>query len=623
MADAGDSKSPAPRGRAGSTPASGTRGGDLRLFGAMFVLAAVVHLPAWWQYAKDPYSQTLVSDALSYDQWAQQIVGRGLAAEPVFHQAPLFPVLLSWIYRAVSAGARWNAAIAAAIVLTSLAVALLVFVGRFYLGSAVAGAAAALLVVLHGPFAFCSLKLLPVPLALATQAAALVALGRVRERPTTLAACLAGAAMGIAALARSEVLLFAPLAFASVAAAPVAARGAWRARLAFFFFVGVTLGIAPATLHNLRRGDSVLIASSSGENLYIGNRRGAQGDYTPLHPKAGDLFSERVLAREVAEKEAGRSLRASQVSAYWRRKAVAEVFSDPAGWLRLEVRKLGRILDPGDPTDIYSFPLERSLYLTVLYALPLSTWFLLVSGVMGLVVALRSLRRRAWPLVAFVATQLAVLLLFFVNTRLRLPLLFSLAPFGGLALTEGWRMWREGWQRSLVGIAAAALSIAGVAGAALTRPQPRDLVRLASVLSTQNRPDEGLRVLAPLLSASPPYALALDQAGWLLQKKGDLAGARERYRQALAAGMPRGRAPQTRTRLALVLEEFGEFDAAATEHDAAVADAGADAGTYYERGMFRLRRGERDAAVLDLEEAVRRDPSWDKPQVALAGIGRK
>jgi tetratricopeptide (TPR) repeat protein len=587
----------------------------------VFFVAFAAHVPAWLEYRHDPFATWPISDAQSYDEWAQRIVARGLAAEPVFHQAPLFPVLLSAAYRlAGGAGGTWAVLLLQAL-LTSCAVALLVPIGRAYLGSAAAGGAGAALVILHGPLVFYGLKLLPVPVALATSAAALALLGAARERRSRTLEALAGVALGVAALARTEALLLAPIGAAALAARK--GHGTARSRVVsiLVYALGISAGVAPATLHNLRHGDLVLVASSGGENLFIGNQRGARGDYTPLHPRAGDIFSERVLGKAVAEKELGRTARPSEVSAFWRGRAIREVKADPAAWLALLGRKLRRVLDPGDPTDAYSFPLERGRFLPWLHVLAIPAWLLLGLGIVGLSVALERHAALAWPLAAAVAAQLATLLLFFVNTRLRLPLFFMLAPLGGFAVLEGAERWRRGAGRLGIAVAATALVALAAAGALLTRPSPRDHLRLASTFSSQGRLDEGLRALAPVLNASPPYGLALDQAGWILQKKGDFSAARERYREALAAGLPEGRGTETRTRLAQVLEKTDALAEAAAEHDRSVSSPDATAGTWYERGMFRLRQGDRAGAEADLREAARLDPSWDRPREALSRLG--
>jgi tetratricopeptide (TPR) repeat protein len=222
----------------------------------------------------------------------------------------------------------------------------------------------------------------------------------------------------------------------------------------------------------------------------------------------------------------------------------------------------------------------------------------------------------AWPLAAFVASQAVVLLIFFVNTRLRLPLLFFLTPFAGLAIVEIDR-WRRSGKHALWIASATVLALATAFSVARTVPTPRDRVRLAAVLSIQNRLDEGLAALGPALSSDPPYAPAFDQAGWLLQKKRDYRGAVDWYRKALAAELTPGRALQTRTRLAMCLEGAGDTDAAAAEHERAIQDAEANAGTYYERGAFRLRRGDRAGALDDFRRATALDPNWPPPREAL------
>jgi tetratricopeptide (TPR) repeat protein len=585
----------------------------------VFLAAAVVYVVVWWQYRSDPFATNYVSDALSYDRWAERIVENGLGAEPVFHQAPLFPLLLSRVYASVTGPGRAAWSIGLQVLLGCAAIACLVPLGRLWFGRRSAGVAAAALALLHGPFVFYAMKMLPVPLALATQAAGLVTLAIARHRGRGLLAACAGAIWGLACLTRSEMLLFAPFALAALVH-PDRPRRRWTA-LAGAYVAGFALVVAPVTLHNLRQGDLVVVASSAGENLFIGNQRSAEGGYRALDPTAGDIFSQRVVAKRLAEQARERPLRPSEVSAYWRQRALREITSNPGAWLVLEGKKLGRILHPGDPTDIYSYALERRTYLQVLYGLPVSSWAILLLGVVGATIALRGAAARTWPLAALVAVHAVVLLTFFVDARLRLPLLFALCPYAGFAVVEGARRWRSGKSRPALTLLAASVGAALVVGGLATRPTPRDVVRLASVLSMQQRLDESLEVLAPHVRGPDPDPLVLDQAGWVHQKRGDFAEARERYLAALARDLPPGRARQTRTRLAMVYERLGQFVEANAQHDAAITSGHANAGTFYERGMFRLRRHDARGAERDLREAARLDPGWAAPRAALQSLG--
>src|SRR6185436_7097531 len=205
-----------------------------------------------------------------------------------------------------------------------------------------------------------------------------------------------------------------------------------------------------------------------------------------------------------------------------------------------------------------------------LQPLRLTAWPLLALAVWGIVLSVRARGlASSWPVLALAACQLAALLLFFVSTRLRLPLLYALAAFAGQALARAVSAYRSEPRR--VGLAAGALAILVVAGAFLEHPAPRDRLRLASVLSIAGRPAEGLDVLVPCTGRDPD-PLCLDQRGWLLERQGHLGEACEAYRAALAAGLPPGRGASTRSRLAGVLERLGQLEEAAREHDLAVLD---------------------------------------------------
>jgi tetratricopeptide (TPR) repeat protein len=202
-----------------------------------------------------------------------------------------------------------------------------------------------------------------------------------------------------------------------------------------------------------------------------------------------------------------------------------------------------------------------------------------------------------------------------------MPFLFFCAAFGGHALAAGWRTWRSRPRNPWVLGIAALCAIAMAVGVLTTRSTPRDRLRIASVLSMQERLDDSLDLLRPLVSGEAPDPYALDQAGWVLQKKGDLEAARDHYVRALEGELAANRACQTGTRLAIVHERLGEIELAAARHDLTVANASANTWNYYERAMFRSRRGDREGAIEDLRESVRLAPAWSPPRTALRELG--
>jgi tetratricopeptide (TPR) repeat protein len=359
-----------------------------------------------------------------------------------------------------------------------------------------------------------------------------------------------------------------------------------------------------------------LIASSAGENLFIGNQRGGDGGHRALDPNAGDLFSQRILARQIAQEALGETLSGSEVSAYWRARAWTEIASAPGAWLRLEGRKLARWITPADPTDLFSLPLERRAYVPSLYALALPTAVLWLLAALGAVLLRRRELASAWPLIGLLCIHAIVLMAFFVSTRLRLPFLFWLCPLAGFALASALERWREGRKVAILAVAALILAIT-VADVRLQQPNAREVLRLAAVLSMQERLDEALDVMAPALSRPAPDATLLDQAGWVNSKKGELETASSFYRRALETGLPTSREQQTRSRWAGVFERMNRPQQAAAEHQRSIAVNPEEAGAWFERAMFRLRHGDRDGAVADLREANRLVPDWRAPREAL------
>jgi tetratricopeptide (TPR) repeat protein len=590
---------------------------------AVFILALSVHLLAAWDDRDNPFRTTPVSDASSYDQWARRLAAEGPGAEPVFHQAPLYPLFLGLVYGLADESPTSSILLVQLLqaILSAAAIALLVPLGRIYFDSPAAGVCAAAVALFHGPLALHSLKLLPVTLAVATQTLALAATAVATIRPRPLTAATAGIAWGAAFLTRSETLLFVPIWLAGVVwvrRREQSVVAAWR--LVVVAALAASAVVAPATIHNAVRGDLVLIASSAGENLFIGNQRGGDGGHTSLDPRAGDLFSQRELAAQLARDASGAD-NPSAVSKYWSKRALAEVRADPAGWLGLEARKARRLLLDSDPADMYSIHLERRHYLPSLFGVPLPSTAIWLLGATGLWIACRRRHSAAWPAAALILSSTLTLMVFFVSTRLRLPLLFALTPFAGLAVAQGLEGWRAGRRRALPVCAAVVVVSLTALDLATVRPRDRETLRLASVLSMQNRTDESLDVLRPLIERDRPDPLALDQAGWVHHKRGEHTQATELYRRALETAPEPGRMAQIYSRLGVAEGARGRWDAAADAHNAAVQVAPGSAGARFERAKFRMQRGDRTGCVEDLRAAARLEPGWDEPRRVLGNLG--
>jgi tetratricopeptide (TPR) repeat protein len=121
---------------------------------------------------------------------------------------------------------------------------------------------------------------------------------------------------------------------------------------------------------------------------------------------------------------------AGEVSAYWRDKGVEEILADPGAWIRLALRKLRLFLSNFEYGVLYIPEVER--FLSVPLALQiLPAGLLLALGLPGLYLALKRKHQNLGPLLLFLSSSLATVLLFFMASRFRLPFMAGLLPFAG------------------------------------------------------------------------------------------------------------------------------------------------------------------------------------------------
>ncbi len=241
-------------------------------------------------------------------------------------------------------------------------------------------------------------------------------------------------------LARESVLLIAPIMVAWIvfgARGPdrVGRRLAWSAT-----FAGVILAlILPFTLKNYLAGDDlVLLNSTGGENLFMGNHRHADGTWKlpPIgaRERADTPPALRLAFREAAERATGRSLKPSEVSSFWSGRTLEEIRADPLHWLRLEAKKFGLFWNAYEVWNNRSIDVSRRF--SWVLRLPLVSFGLLAPfSLIGLASTGRRWRELA-PVHATIVVYLATAMTFFVLSRYRLPGVVVLIPFAAFAAVD-------------------------------------------------------------------------------------------------------------------------------------------------------------------------------------------
>lgn len=108
------------------------------------------------------------------------------------------------------------------------------------------------------------------------------------------------------------------------------------AACAALLLAGVYIATSPVWLHNrLVAKDNVFLSAHDGLNFYVGNHAEANG-YTKI-PTTMSSSQEGMLrdSEIIPQAEAGRTIKRSEISAYWKAKANAYIRENPGDWLRL------------------------------------------------------------------------------------------------------------------------------------------------------------------------------------------------------------------------------------------------------------------------------------------------
>ncbi len=556
----------------------------------VLVLAALARGLFVAERTKAPDFEHPIVDAGFHDDWARSLADPNWKPLPgiedpglrtrAYLRPPGYPYFLALVY-ALSGGSALAPLVVQA--LLGLSSALLAFaIGRRYFGPwAGPGVAAALgfywvLVYFEGELHDPAL-LVFLCLALYAQ------LGRWAERPRAGVALAAGVLLGMAALVRPNVLLFAPVVLVwGFWVAGGRRAGAQILRSAAAGVLGCALAVAPVTLRNwIVAHDFVLISTNAGINLWIGNYEGATGFVAEEIAGLGRFETcydyPRIVAR--LEERLGRPLADSEVSAWFSDEARAWIAANPGDALALTAKKAGYFWGPIEIPHNKELRAERA-HSRVLRLLPGNFGALLALAAIGFALLFRDRRRGAdadrarWRMavlaLAFVLAYFFSVLPFFQAARYRVPVLPFLMLFAAYAFARLVALLEvRAWSRAAVGVAA-------WTGIALLLMWP---ARGEQPLMDKWHRDRGLAYMnagdaeralpeyRAAIEASPGDAVLHYDLGLALEKLGDPGAALDAYAAAVRLGPGDARA---RNNLGNLLGRAGRVAEALPHFEAAV-----------------------------------------------------
>ncbi len=583
------------------------------------VLALVVRCLYLGEHATSAFFGVTILDERYYDTVARALAEGGGAAEinPGFRPL-LYPLFLAFFYHLseqwgflLAVVAQHLLGVATAVLTADLAMRLFRRAG--------AGALAGALFVFAGPPLFFEGERLITALFTFLVVGQLWILSRL-PASTTLGWLIAGAWTALAAQARPNALLF-------LAAYPLAAVvlrwGTPRrrfARAAVAWAGALAMLLAFAFVHQRLLGPLQLLPGAGGVNFYLGNKPGADGmiprqdrkiTYGDDYRDSVQVFAEQLYREELAA--AGRPVpeapSPAEVSRYWLGRTFAAIRGDPLRWLRLMGRKALFLAWNREIPNNKSYDFIRRHESTLLRALPVGWWLLFALAPLGVRAAWRGLgkagdRRLLFWISAFLCLHAVGVVLFFVNSRYRVPMwpgMIVLAAGALLALAAALR--RRDWgELAFSGLVAGSLAAISLVGWLAIEPEShgRDFF-FRSVAHLERGDLESAAADAQRsLELTPLDAAARFQRGNVAYAVGHLRLAMRNYMIAdyLAPGEPR-----ILNNMGLVFQQRGRPDLAYQRYLAALDIAGDYPPALVNAALLELQGGLLEPAAEKIRRA--------------------
>ncbi len=416
---------------------------NLRAKLSVFLLALAVRTVFLVQWMKTPFFLSPQTDAKIHQLWALEILQNGIWRDTAFYQSPFYPYLMALLYKIFGVHPLLMPLVQ--ILVDSATCVMIYAIAKKMFGPG-EGLAAGIIAALYSPFVFFSTPLLKEVWLLFFLAVLVRVVLETNQagKPWPFGIC--GLALGLCALSRGQMLLFAP----ALCVYWLLAQKIRVIKPYLLFALGFLAVLLPVTLHNyIVSKDFVLINYTSGFSFFIGNN--PQAEVWTRHPlgiSSSPLTEERQV-REMAEELSGRKLKPSEVSAFWHRQSAKYIFTQPLDWLKLTLRKFIFFWNRVDIPDNYCLAFFTSHFQTIL-DLPLFTYGVVAAlGVTGMVLCW-GLRTRINFIIGLGVLYMISVVPCVVSTRYRLPMAFFLILFSGAAIFRVWEKAR--WRRLLIAV---------------------------------------------------------------------------------------------------------------------------------------------------------------------------
>ena len=514
---------------------------------SIFLAALAVRLIYIFALKHTLFWDAMMVDADLYDRWGLRIASGDWIGKRIFYDPPLYAYFLGIIYKLF--GHSYMAVRIIQALIGSIHCVIIFYLVTLILDRR-AGLLAGLIAALYMPLIFYDATVMKAFLSSTLVDGGILALLAAAKSGRYRWWLVHGICMGLAALLRLNVLLFAFI--EAVVFAGILIIGKWKggrlraAAAALTWAIGLSMVIVPVAARNKHvSGKFVLVSSYLGQNFYTGNNPfNTSGNYQRLpFVRANPKYEEQDFRREAVKRLKTAELTPNDVSNYWLRQGLLYIRAQPGAFIKRLWLRFHIFWNAYEMPDSYNIGFIGRNFLPVLKILP---GFGLIAplGLLGMIITWRR-RRELWFFYVFLIGYTASVIVFFVFSRYRMPVVGALIAFSGAALIWFWD----------------------------ARSRRKVLAKGSAVAV----------ILFVLINISPPYRVLdskpLRNLGTLMRQKNQPEHAVEYYRKAISIDPSEYEAHYF---LATTLREMGKYKEAMKEYQISLKirpnDANAPAG---------------------------------------------
>jgi tetratricopeptide (TPR) repeat protein len=627
----------------------------------LFLLAFVIRLIYLNQIKSNPYFDTPQIDELWHHNWAKEIAGGDFLGKEVFFRAPLYPYFLGIVYTVF--GESFYVARLIQILIGSLSCVLIYLLGKKLFHRTI-GIIASVIASFYAPLihfdAQLELPVLEVFFDLLLFLLLLNAGTKLKKRWWLLA----GIVSGLSATVRPNILIFVPFVLLWISLKLWKEHKNKILTFCLFFLLGTILIISPVTIRNWVVGkDFVLISSQGGINFFIGNNIESDGKTAVaapgMLPYEGYKDNIWLTSIKLAERSLGRKLKPSEISNFWFKLGFRFIKTHPLKYLQLLGKKLyffWNSYEIESNQDLYFFSRWSSLLRLLLW-----DWLLRFPfGILGpLSILGMILKAKFWKkyflIYAFILSYMFSVILFFVTSRFRLPVIPFLIMFASFSIY--WlvekiknREYRPLGRSLLVLIALFIMMNSNLFG--INKPDLSFTYNTLGIIYTQKGwYDSAISIFEESIKASPNSALPHLHLGHVYYQKGDWDEAIKEYKEAIDLDSTMAIAcidlgylydqmnkdeeafqvyrkaleiDPTQVRalvnLAFLFEKKGLYEQAVSQYQKALAFEPEVASIHNDLGRVYVKSNLKEKGLAEFRKALKLDPNYAYTHVNLGNI---